>query len=88
MKNIFDDEKPNISYPSSWEYKIMIQNTNLLETIIQDVLGNKEYKSKFSHQSKSGKYTSFNITVIVDNEEERLSFFDKFKTNQNISFVL
>ena len=89
MKNLFDDDKKaDISYPSSWEYKIMIQDTSLLQKIVQNILKSRKYTSELSHKSKSGKYTSFNISLIVENEEERLMFFDDFKQHKDVSFVL
>ena len=88
MKSLFSEQdKPKIDYPLSWEYKLILQNKELLEVIINNVLGDKNYKVKPSKVSKKGKYTSFNLIIIVNDEEERLSIFDNFKNHKDISFV-
>ena len=88
MKNLFsENDKPKIDYPLSWEYKLILQNKSLLETIIKNVLADKNYKVKPSKVSKKGKYSSFNLVIIVNDEKERLSIFDSFKNHKDVSFV-
>ena len=88
MQNLFNDnDKPKIDYPLSWEYKLILKDKELLETIIENVLGDKKYIVKPSNVSKKGKYTSFNLVIIVNDEEERLSIFDGFKKHKDVSFV-
>lgn len=88
MESLFDDnDKPKIDYPSSWEYKIILKNKELIEAVIKDVLEDKKYTLKPSHTSKKGKYTSFNIIIIVNDEQERLLVFDGFKNHKDVSFV-
>lgn len=88
MNSLFDNtDKPHIDYPLSWQYKLILQNEELIEIIIEDVLEDKKYTLKPSKVSKKKKYISFNIAVIVNDEKERLSIFNGFKNHQYISFV-
>ena len=88
MKTLFNEkDKPEIDYPLSWEYKLIIKDKELLETIIKNVLEDKAHTIKPSKVSKKGKYTSFNILIIVNDEKERLSIFDDFKNHKDVSFV-
>jgi len=88
MKSLFNDkDKPAINYPLSWEYKLILKDKDLLETIIKNVLSDKVHTIKPSKVSKKGKYASFNLIVIVSDEQERLSIFDDFKNHKDISFV-
>ncbi len=88
MKNLFNENnKPKIDYPLSWEYKLILKDKELLETIIKNVLGDKAHTVKPSKVSKKGKYTSFNLIIIVSDGSERLSIFDDFKNHKDVSFV-
>ena len=88
METLFTDkDKPEIDYPLSWEYKLILANKELLNDIIKNVIEDKAHIIKPSKVSKKGKYTSFNLNIIVNDEKERLSIFDDFKNHKDVSFV-
>lgn len=81
-------KKPEISYPSEWEYKIIITKNLDVKKIIEDILKGKEYSLKASKTSKEGKYESYSVKTLVTNEDEREEFFSSFKSHENVKYVL
>lgn len=81
-------KKPEISYPCFWEYKLIINSSQKLENIIKEALKDKEYKISKSNKSKNNSYESYNVSIFVLCEDERLALFENFKQNKQIKFVL
>lgn len=79
--NICDlnDKKPDISYPTFWEYKVIFQNEDNAEDMIKDVVVNKEHKLSFSKFSKDKKYKSYSLNVLVADEHQRIQIFSSLK---------
>jgi putative lipoic acid-binding regulatory protein len=82
------EEKPNIEYPTIWEYKVIGENESKIKLVIDEVLDFKDYSINLSNKSKKGKYLSFNVSTVVQTEQERNLIFQKFKTNQFIKMVI
>jgi len=81
-------QKPKISYPCSWSYKIIAQKREQIEEVVEDICISKEYELKYSNNSKSGKYVSMNFTITVNSDEERVEIFNRLKQHQDITMVL
>lgn len=81
------ESKPEIIYPTIWEYKIIISSMQKVDEIL-----NKEQikpqKITKSHDSKNGKYTSYDLSFLVQNEEQRLYLFEKLKQNEKVKYLL
>jgi len=83
-----ENNKADISYPCSWKYKVVVNASQKIDTLLAEILKQKEYSCAFSHKSKNGKYSSYGIEILVFNEEERILFFDKLKELVGVKFVL
>jgi len=81
-------QKPEISYPCSWSYKVIAQKREQIEKAIKDICISKEYELNYSNSSKNGKYVSMNFTTTVCSDEERIEIFNKLKQCQDITMVL
>ena len=72
------NKEPEISYPNFWEYKIVLDSENA-QAIAQGVVGERQYKITPSKSSKEGKYKSYNLSVLVNSNEERLEIFSALR---------
>ena len=81
-------EKAEIHYPCDWSYKIIGANRELIAATISMLVASFDYELSQSNQSKNGKFTSFNLSVRVHSDEERMRIFDQLKDIQTVKFVL
>ena len=81
MANICDlnNKKPKINYPTHWEYKVIFDASDEAEAKVKDIVKDREFKLVFSKFSKDKKYASYDLTVLVLSEEERLEIFSALK---------
>lgn len=89
MEIINDSEnKLILEYPCNWSYKLIASEKKALEQAIRDVIDEREHKLTHSNNSKTGKYTSMNLDLLVHNEDDRNFIFEALKQHQNIKMVL
>ncbi|MDQ7043579.1 MAG: DUF493 domain-containing protein [Sulfurimonas sp.] len=89
METINDsNQKVVIEYPCNWCYKVIASERAALEQAIRDVIDEREHTIKHSNKSKTGKYISMNLDLIVHNEDDRTFIFDALKRHQDIKMVL
>ena len=89
MEIINDNEqKVLIEYPCNWCYKVIATERAALEQAIHDVIDEREHKLTSSNKSKTGKYTSMNLDLLVHNEDDRTFIFEALKKHQAIKMVL
>ncbi|CAI6143943.1 MAG: hypothetical protein SPLUMA2_SPLUMAMAG2_01871 [uncultured Sulfurimonas sp.] len=89
METINDSEqKVLIEYPCNWCYKVIASEKAALEQAIRDVIDAREHTITPSNKSKTGKYISMNLDLLVHNEDDRTFIFEALKKHQNIKMVL
>jgi putative lipoic acid-binding regulatory protein len=77
-----------IKYPTQWRYKVIgIKEVEIINAI-EDVLLNFNYNLKPSKKSSKGKFLSYEISLIVENQEQRDSIFSDLKNHTNIKYVI
>lgn len=81
-------QKPDITYPCDWEYKVIVPKGTDLESICKEILTTKKYNLTPSKKSKTDKYESFSLLTNVISEEERGKFFRDLKNHKDIKYVL
>lgn len=78
--NICDlNKKPQIDYPTFWEYKAIFEREQDAAAIIGQIIAERQHSLKFSKFSKDKKYASYDLRVFVLNEQERLEIFSALK---------
>ena len=82
-----DNKKIEVEYPLIWKYKVIVEKEKNIKNIISLYI-NKDYKLKKSKQSKNGKYNSYSLELLVQNEEERTYIYEELKRDKNIKMVL
>jgi len=81
-------EKLELEYPCSWAYKLIASEKKALEEAIHDVILEREHKLNHSNNSKTGKYISMNLELLVHNEDDRNFIYEALKAHSNIKMVL
>ena len=73
------NKEPEIIYPNFWEYKIIVLDGENAEAIAQGVVGERQQKITPSKSSKESKYKSYNLSVLVNSNQERLEIFSALR---------
>lgn len=80
--------KPDISYPTKWQYKIIGRVPSELLSCIKEVMGGREHTCSKGNSSKTGKFTTYNTTCTVTSEEERNKIFKYFEESESVKMVI
>ncbi len=81
-------DKLELVYPCSWAYKLIAGEKEALQKAIHDVIEEREHKLVHSNNSKTGKYVSMNLELLVHNEDDRNFIYEALKAHSNIKMVL
>ncbi|MEA3228119.1 MAG: DUF493 domain-containing protein [Campylobacterota bacterium] len=82
------DKKVVIEYPSAWTYKLIGHEKEAIKKAIHDVIVERDHTLKHSNKSKTGKYVSMNLELVITSDDERNFIFEALKAHQNIKMVL
>ena len=81
-------KKLELEYPCNWCYKVIASEKEALQKAVQEVIDKREHKLSDSNSSKTGKYVSMNLDMLVHNEDDRQFIYDALKKHQDIKMVL
>ena len=82
------EEKLELTYPCSWTYKLIGHEKEAIQKAIHEVILEREHKLMHSNASKTGKYISLNLDLLVHNEDDRNFIYEALKAHQHIKMVL
>jgi len=82
------DDKPEISYPGPWAYTVFGTSEERLRLAVAVAVGALEHTVTSSKQSRSGKFVSMNVEVLVADEAQRLGIGKALSEHADIGFVL
>lgn len=89
MEIINDSEKKiELEYPTTWTYKLIALDKALIQKVIHEVILEREHNLAHSNASKTGKFVSMNLDLLVHNEDDRNFIFQALKEHQDIKMVL
>ena len=89
MEIINDSEKKlELQYPVNWTYKLISLDKALIQKVVHEVILEREHKLTHSNSSKTGKFVSMNLDLLVHNEDDRNFIFQALKQHQDIKMVL
>lgn len=80
--------KLELTYPCEWCYKIVINSEHDENDIAQHVFKEKLYKLSYSKVSKKGKYKSFNIELIVNDDHDRIYYHKALHEHKQVKMVI
>ena len=81
-------DKPLTTYPCEWSYKVIGADRTLIANAIADLLESFDSHFRESRQSRTGRFTSFEVTVRVETEAERNAVFDGLRSIPSVKLVL
>ena len=82
------DKKVEITYPTIWPYKVIINSHCKIHHVVKNVLGNREFKVENSNKSKSKTYESYKVTILVHSDDDRVTIFEELKKEDCVKIVL
>jgi len=88
LNDKLDGKKLELEYPCNWCYKVIASEKEALEKAVKDVVEERTHKLSHSNSSKTGKYVSMNLDMLVHNEDDRQFIYDALKKHQDIKMVL
>lgn len=77
-----------LEYPCPWVYKVIGADGEQLRIAIGEILGERERLVTPSRTSRSGKYQSLDVEVVVRDEADRNAFYAAFKGHAAVIMVL
>jgi putative lipoic acid-binding regulatory protein len=80
--------KPEINYPCEWSYQLIGRGEEEICEAVLNALGSKKHTIARSRRSSKGNFVSMRLTLIVENEDERLSFFNALRSHSAILHIL
>lgn len=81
-------EKIELEYPCNWSYKVITEHEDHTKEAILDVISERLHSLTHSNNSKSGKYVSMNLELLVQNEDDRNFIYEALKAHQKVKMVL
>lgn len=84
----FQQKKPDIDYPCTWEYKVVGINEQKLRAAIHAACAPAIPTITLSNVSSKGTYYSLNASVEVADEEMRLSIFNYLNNSPDVKIVI
>ena len=81
-------EKQVIEYPCQWSFRIIGKDENLMRSAVKKCLIKTEYQLTTSNTSRSGKYVSLNLEIVVLNEDVRNKIHGTLKNISCVKMVL
>jgi len=88
LNDKLEGKKLELEYPCNWCYKVISSEKEALQKAIKDVVQEREHTVSDSNKSKTGKYVSMNLDMLVHNEDDRQFIYDALKKHQDIKMVL
>ena len=82
------DKKVEIKYPTFWSYKVIINSHCNIHHVIKNVIGKREYEVVHSNKSKEKTYESFKVTILVHNDDDRVTIYEELKKEDCVKIVL
>lgn len=77
-----------LEYPCPWIYKVIGRDGEQLRAAIGEIMQEREHLVTPSHTSRTGKYQSLDVEVVVRGEAERTGLYAAFKGHQAVVMVL
>ena len=83
-----NERRPEIEYPTSWQYKIIGSDVNEMLSAVAESIKGLDYEVTPSNVSKNEKYFSLNVSLIVPSEVVRDIIFQNLAKHPAIKIVI
>jgi putative lipoic acid-binding regulatory protein len=82
-----NNQEVNIEYPCEWLYKVIGRDKESVHNAVAGIIQDREFHVNDSNTSKTGKYQSFDVKVVVSDEAYRNNVYQALKGHDDIKFV-
>ncbi len=83
-----EEQTLNLDYPCEWEYRVIGSDPVLLEQAIKEVMGVRDYACQEGRQSGGGKWVTRVVSLMVQDEPERIRLYEELRSHQDVKIVL
>ena len=80
--------EPKIDYPCKWSYKLVGSDEKAVRLAIAEVVEHRDHDIELSRSSRTGKYVSLKVEVLVGDHDERRGLANGFNAHPAVKFVL
>jgi len=87
-ENFCAQRKPEITYPCTWEYKVIGTDAEKLRAVLLAACTPVVPTITLSNVSSKGTYFSLNASLVVEDEKTRLRIFKYLKNSPDIKIVI
>jgi len=82
------DYKVELEYPCPWVYTLIGADEFAMRTAVADLLGETDYALTYGKSSRTGRYCSLALALVVQTEEHRKGIYTALGTHPVIKAVL
>lgn len=86
--NILEGKKLELTYPLSWQYKLIGLNEADMHAKTTQILKEKPFSLTPSNKSSSGKFVSLTLEVLVYSDDERLYIYEELRKIESVKYIL
>lgn len=79
---------PEITYPTRWGYRIVGSSEDEIRAHIRELLADVEHELTLGRRSSGGKYLSLHLSLVVQDEVQRLAIFESLAQHDTVRFVV
>ena len=83
----FAGEELELSFPCSWSYTVIGEDEGEVHAAIASAVQGLEHSITFSHESKGGKYRSYQLEVLVPTNAERLRVYRELHASTHVRYL-
>ena len=83
-----NQHKLELDYPCNWTYKLVIRHEQDITKIVKDVLEDRKHGIKPSKTSKEGKFRSYALDLIVEDEEDRKNLYKILGDHEHVKMIV
>lgn len=80
--------KPEIRYPVLWLFKLMGESEEAMRAAVTEICVGRELTMAGGNKSRTGKYCTLNLEMMLFNDEERLYFYESLGRHASVRMIL
>lgn len=77
-----------ILYPCLWNYRIIGTDEEAIRRVVAALAGEQDYRLVRSNTSATGRYVALLLSLVVQDEAQRLGVFQTLRDEETIRYVL
>jgi putative lipoic acid-binding regulatory protein len=83
-----NNQKLEIEYPVKWNYRIIGKEEKKIQEEVSKMMVEEDFTLESGRESSGGKYISVSLSLVVSDENHRLSLFEQLKSLPSVIMVL